>query len=87
MHPIRKIYQDAPDSIVIPEALRHQPVEVIIWPLSKQPGQQTETDENGWLVGFFEETFGSLPDLPDRDNLTLATHNTREFSRIAGLPD
>ncbi|WP_341328211.1 hypothetical protein [Methylotuvimicrobium sp. KM2] len=67
MQPIRKIYQDAPDSIAIPEELRHQAVEVIIWPLSEQTGQSEETDANGWPIGFFEETFGSLPDLPDRE--------------------
>ncbi len=38
MQPIRQIYQDAPDSITIPESLRHQPVEIIIWPLAEQPG-------------------------------------------------
>lgn len=35
MRPIRKIYQDASDSIDIPEELRHQPVEIIIWPLTQ----------------------------------------------------
>ncbi len=26
-----------------------------------------ETDSNGWPIGFIEETFGSLPDLPERE--------------------
>ncbi len=66
MQPIRQIYQDAPDTIVIPEELRHQAVEVIIWPLGEQTQQQTstETDANGWPIGFFEATAGCLADDP-----------------------
>lgn len=63
MQPIRKIYQDAPDSILIPEELRHQPVEIIIWPLAEVISQP-ETDENGWPIGFFEATAGCLADDP-----------------------
>lgn len=61
MQPIRQIYQDAPDSIEIPEELRHQAVEVIIWPLGEQTQQKTdtETDANGWPIGFFEATAGA----------------------------
>jgi|GEM_PF-931741 len=33
MQPIRQIYDDAPASIPVPEALRHQRVELILWPL------------------------------------------------------
>jgi hypothetical protein len=54
MRPIRKIYQAAPDSIAIPEELRDQPEEI------------AETDANGWPLDFFAQTFGSIPDLPDR---------------------
>lgn len=57
MQPIRQIYQDAPSSISIPEELRHQPVEIIIWPLAKTEIEQT--DANGWPIGFFEETAGA----------------------------
>jgi len=64
MHPIRKIYQDAPSTINIPEELQHQPVEVIIWPLGETSTQQAETDENGWPIGFFEATAGCLADDP-----------------------
>lgn len=67
MKPIRKIYQNAPDSIDIPEELRHQPVEITICPLSEQTESSEPMDENGWPQGFFEQTFGSLPDLPDRE--------------------
>lgn len=64
MQPIRKIYQDAPDSIAIPEELRHQPVEIIIWPLSEPTEANEQTDENGWPMGFFEATAGCLADDP-----------------------
>lgn len=67
MQPIRKIYQDAPDSILIPEELRHQPVEIIIWPLAGQAEATESRDENGWPLDFFAQTFGSIPDLPDRE--------------------
>jgi len=67
MQPIRQIYQDTPSviHINIPEALQHHPVEVIIKPLEEST--QQETDANGWPIGFFELTFGSIPDLPDRE--------------------
>jgi hypothetical protein len=66
MQPIRQIYQNAPSSISIPEELRHQAVEVIIWPLDEQahPKTSTETDANGWPIGFFEATAGCLADDP-----------------------
>lgn len=67
MQPIRQIYQDAPDSIIIPDELRHQPVEIIIWPLNQTTLSTAETDANGWPIGFFEQTFGSIPDFPERE--------------------
>lgn len=67
MQPIRTIYRDAPDSIDIPEALRHQPVEIIIRLLSDHPELTKQVDENGWPPGFFDQTFSSIPDLPDRE--------------------
>lgn len=33
MQPIRLILEDAPETLPIPEAFRHQRVEVIFWPL------------------------------------------------------
>lgn len=68
MQPIRQIYQDAPKAISIPEELQHQAIEVIIWPLDKSEAKQAiETDANGWPIGFFEQTFGSISDLPERE--------------------
>jgi bifunctional DNA-binding transcriptional regulator/antitoxin component of YhaV-PrlF toxin-antitoxin module len=28
-------------------------------------------DKNGWPIGFFEATFGSAPDLPERDSQVI----------------
>ncbi|MBL1265999.1 hypothetical protein [Candidatus Methylomicrobium oryzae] len=49
MQPIRKVYQVAPDSIAIPEELRHQPVEIIIWPLTQAelPALNLSTRDTG----------------------------------------
>ncbi len=33
MNPVRLIYDDTPDFIPIPEALRHRKTEIIVWPL------------------------------------------------------
>lgn len=33
MIPLRQIYDDAPAFIRVPEALRHQRIEVTLWPL------------------------------------------------------
>lgn len=30
--------------------------------------QQEALDANGWPIGFFEETAGSIPDLPERED-------------------
>jgi hypothetical protein len=35
MQPIRQIVDDAPDSIPVPEELRHRRIELIFWPLDE----------------------------------------------------
>ena len=68
MQPIRLIYQNAPSMINIPKQFNGHAIEVIIWPLDKSEVKQSvETDANGWPIGFFERTFGSIPDLPERE--------------------
>ena len=37
MQPVRQIISNAPDMVVVPLELRHQPIEVIFWPLDKRP--------------------------------------------------
>ncbi len=71
MQAIRQIYQDTPSviHISIPEELQHHPVEVIIRALDDSTNSEIkETDANGWPIGFFERTFGSIPDLPERES-------------------
>lgn len=35
MQPIRKIFEEAPDTILVPEKLRRRRVEFILWPLDE----------------------------------------------------
>jgi hypothetical protein len=65
----RQVYEEIPATIPVPLALRHRRVEVIILPLDDPTvnGKQEEVDANGWPIGFFEETFGSIPDFPERE--------------------
>lgn len=44
MHPIRQVIPHAPASVAIPEELRDQPIELIIWPLSDAQASATEPD-------------------------------------------
>ena len=66
----RQIIDTVSDTITIPVELRHRRVEVIILPLDEANHNgklnADELDTNGWPIGFFEQTFGSIPDFPDR---------------------
>lgn len=66
----RETFTDAPAIISIPNELRRRKIEVIILPLDeKENGEEevVERDKNGYPIGFFERTFGSLPDFPERE--------------------
>ncbi len=65
----RTIYEVAPALVEVPLELRQRRVEVIILALDEQSpnGNGGATDALGWPVGFFEETFGSIPDFPERE--------------------
>ncbi len=65
----RETIKNVPSMIRIPNELRNRDVEVIILPLDEKPenGDAVEVDKNGYPIGFFEKTFGSLPDFPDRE--------------------
>lgn len=68
---LRQIIEDASETITVavPLALRHRRVEIIVLPLDTiqfQPYQEIQRDANGWPSGFFEATFGSLPNLAER---------------------
>ncbi len=70
MEAIRQIYERIPGTITIPRELHDRRVEVIILPLDQNDEKISNgaaVDENGWPIGFFEATFGSTPDLPERE--------------------
>ena len=65
----RETIKNAPSLIPVPIELRNRDVEIIILPLDEKPenGDAVEVDKNGYPIGFFERTAGSLPDFPDRE--------------------
>jgi len=64
----RETIKNVPSVIQVPNELRNRDVEVIILPLDeKENGDLIETDANGYPIGFFERTAGSLPDFPERE--------------------
>lgn len=65
----RETIKNAPSFISIPKEMRNRDVELIILPLDETENGETEIerDANGYPIGFFEKTFGSLPDFPDRE--------------------
>lgn len=67
MNPIRQIIEDAPDFIPVPASLRHRRIELILWPLDEPTTENETHDASGWPVGFLEQTFGSIPDFPERE--------------------
>ncbi len=65
----RETIKNAPSVISIPKEMRNRDVEIIILPLDEETenGNAVKTDINGYPIGFFEETSGSLPDFPERE--------------------
>jgi hypothetical protein len=66
----RETIKNAPSVFSIPKELRNRDVEIIILPLDEETnGSQeiVERDKNGYPIGFFERTAGSLPDFPERE--------------------
>lgn len=64
----RHVYRNAPATVPLPPELHDRRVEVIVLPLDEAAahGEQRAVDGLGWPAGFFEETFGSVPDYPER---------------------
>ncbi len=65
----RETIKNVPSVISIPKELRNRNVEIIILPLDEESDNDNaiEVDKNGYPIGFFERTFGSLPDFPERE--------------------
>jgi hypothetical protein len=69
MQPIQQVFEDAPATVDIPPELQHHRLKVIFLPLEDRAEKiEGELDANGWPVGFFEQTFGSIPDFPERES-------------------
>lgn len=62
----RETIKNVPPTIQVPKELRNRDVEVIILPLDAKNGNENavELDANGYPIGFFERTAGSLADDP-----------------------
>lgn len=62
----RETIKNVPSVISIPKELRNRNVEIIILPLDEEigNGDVVEVDKNGYPIGFFEETAGSLANDP-----------------------
>ena len=56
MQAIRQIIDDAPETVVIPEALRHHKLEVIFRVID---GPRSGQGDAGWPIRFFERTAGA----------------------------
>ena len=64
----RQTITKVPPTIEVPKELRNRDVEVIILPLDTPSNDVAEPlDENGYPIGFFERTAGSIPDFPERE--------------------
>lgn len=65
----RQIIEALPETLIVPAELRNRRVEIIMLPLDEVApnGKPAAVDANGWPLGFFEETFGSMPDFPERE--------------------
>lgn len=65
----RQTIKDAPAAVSIPKEFRNRDVEIIILPLDEtvENGDAAEVNANGYPIGFFEATAGSLPDFPERE--------------------
>jgi hypothetical protein len=62
----RRAGEDGTLTIPIPETLRGKELEVLVvlQPVAPDETDLEQTDERGWPLGFFEETYGSLADDP-----------------------
>ena len=62
----RETIKNAPSVISIPKEMRNRDVEIIILPLDEKAENSdvVAVDKNGYPIGFFEETAGSLADDP-----------------------
>jgi hypothetical protein len=76
MNPIRIIYQETPDSIPVPEELRHRRTEIILWPLDESPSTESVSATKGG-----KRRPGAWADLPEPDDDWDSPQVNREIAR------
>jgi hypothetical protein len=92
MNPVRMIFEDTPDCITIPEALRHRRTEIIVWPLDEPTTLHAGSEptkaasaEKAPEPGDVITTPSAAPGLPDlsefRATLPMQTISAGEFCR------
>ena len=77
MQAIRQLFEQAPESIPVPERWQKRRLEVILLAQEEEsvsigvipsstdlPAVDEPLD---WPAGYFEQTFGSIPDFPERE--------------------
>ena len=66
MNVYRETIKNVPSVISVPKELRNRDVEITIRILDEETenGKAVKVDKNGYPIGFFEETAGSLADDP-----------------------
>jgi hypothetical protein len=67
MNTLRQIHQTTNSDtlmIKIPEALRHQTIEIIILSVDDHT-KNSQSKPSTWPPDFFDQFFGCLPDFPD----------------------
>ena len=66
MNVYRETIKNVPAVVSVPKELRNRDVEITIRILDEETenGKAVEVDKNGYPIGFFEETAGSLADDP-----------------------
>jgi hypothetical protein len=76
MTPIRIIYEDTPESIPVPEELRHRRTEVILWPLEESPATEPVSATKG-----AQRRPGVWSHLPEPDDDWDSPEVNREIAR------
>jgi hypothetical protein len=76
MQPIRIIYQDTPDSIPVPEELRHRRTKIILWPLDESPATEPVSATKG-----AQRRPGAWGNLPEPDHDWDSPEVNREIAR------
>lgn len=59
-----RVGDDGPLVVQLPSAFRNRALEVVLVLTEAADGEQEAVDANGWHIGFFDRTAGSMADDP-----------------------